>query len=165
MSKILHFICPTDGLEATIQNQFYGNHYFITSLANSTSFDKDIQIQIKELINEVNITDIHLVLSQKNRVIKDAIENRKFDSIPELGLFYKKILRESKESEYLWETSRQEKWLISKHLNRQAGKLQMLLDNTRFNNKKIRTLIYNPNDHVFLNTYSQVITDRKLVLN
>ena len=78
MFNKLYFICPTDNIESIINSKLNDNNFYITSLANSITFNYDFIKELLSFIEAKKISEIAFVLSDDNKLINDALENNKF---------------------------------------------------------------------------------------
>ena len=69
MNETLFLVCPSDCLEARINEQFNTVNYFYTSLGNSFNIDQGSFKNIQELITNHSIKNIYFVLSSDNRFL------------------------------------------------------------------------------------------------
>ena len=91
MFNKLYFICPTDNIESIINSKLNDNNFYITSLANSITFNYDFIKELLSFIEAKKISEIAFVLSDDNKLIKDALENNKFKNIRSLNHLNLKI--------------------------------------------------------------------------
>ena len=82
MNETLFLVCPSDCLEARINEQFNTVNYFYTSLGNSFNIDQGSLKNIQELITNHSIKNIYFVLSSDNRFILDALEGHSITTDP-----------------------------------------------------------------------------------
>ncbi|QTN39793.1 hypothetical protein HZ996_11775 [Cryomorphaceae bacterium] len=73
MRKHLFFICPTDFLESVVRESFEGQHYFISSLGNAAPMDALEIGEIQRFIEEKEINEITLLLSDDNRIVQEDL--------------------------------------------------------------------------------------------
>ena len=91
MFNKLYFICPTDNIESIINSKLNDNNFYITSLANSITFNYDFIKELHSIIESKKISEITFVLSDDNKLINDALENKKFKNIRSLNHLNLKI--------------------------------------------------------------------------
>ena len=72
MNETLFLICPTDCLEARINEQYNTVNYFYTSLGNSFNIDQVSLKNVQELINNHSIKNIYFVLSSDKEKMSGA---------------------------------------------------------------------------------------------
>ena len=92
MFNKLYFICPTDNIESIINSKLNDNNFYITSLANSITFNYDFIKELHSIIESKKISEITFVLSDDNKLISDALENKEYKNIRSLYHLYLKIL-------------------------------------------------------------------------
>lgn len=153
--RYLNFVCPTDCLEITIEKRFRGDNYFFTSLGNSISFDYDTVDNIISLIKNKQITDINFILSDKNRILLDAIHYRNHKDMRGLGAFYHRILDCLTNSNILYKHENNLALTISYFLNDQINNLVSELKSDSFLDIRIKGWIY----HNKLSTFSDILPD------
>ena len=85
MFNKLYFICPTDNIESIINSKLNDNNFYITSLANSITFNYDFIKELLSIIESKKISEITFVLSDDNKLINDALENKQFKNIRSLN--------------------------------------------------------------------------------
>ena len=91
MCNKLYFICPTDNIESIINSKLNDNNFYITSLANSITFNHEFTKELYSIIESKKISEITFVLSDDNKIINDAIENNEFKNIKALDRLNLKI--------------------------------------------------------------------------
>ena len=91
MFNKLYFICPTDNIESIINSKLNDNNFYITSLANSITFNYDFIKELLSIIESKKISEITFVLSDDNKLINDALENKQFKNIRSLNHLNLKI--------------------------------------------------------------------------
>ena len=149
MNRHLYFVCPTDHLEIVIDNHFQGKNYYVTSLGNSINFDSEQAEEINSLIEAKNITEIHFVLSNNNKIIKDSLKNKTFNNIQELNGFYDIITKQKKRIEVLWHKFDNQNPIISYYLNLKIQELKLQMNDWLSDKVKINAKIYNGPTNVF----------------
>ena len=165
MYKNLFLLCPTDCLESVIRNRFSKESYFYTSLGNSFVYDIKTLDSIKELVHEHTIDRIYFVLSDDNQIILDALGGQFFSEIRGLKAFYNEILEQKKLSEVLWTANEREFSILSYFLNNKIKELQHKLDNEIDYPIKIGGKIFNRDENIFKDIYSDLICLEKHALN
>ncbi len=156
MTKTLYFICPTDCLEPIINYTFQQENYYYSSLGNSTSFDSNMLVQIKELIKSKNIDEILFILSNNNRIISDAIGKQCFSEINGLSFFYNQVIEKSN-SKVSWKVWEDPTLLLSHLLNIKIKELTTGLRYFLDQLPKISGKIYDREEKVFLAIHSDLI--------
>ena len=91
MYNKLYFICPTDNIESIINSKLNHNNFYITSLANSITFNYHFIKELYSIIESKKISEITFVLSDDNRLINDALENKENKNIRSLDHLNLKI--------------------------------------------------------------------------
>ncbi len=165
MQRRLFFICPTDCLESIINRTFGYNQCYYTSIGNSVVFDEDTTAQIERLIIKHNIQDIFFVLSNTNPIIRDALEDQHFHGIRGLDHIYTSISKQKNYSEILWQNNSALSTILSHHLNKKIKELRIQLGRLRLRQIRISGMIYNQNDNVFDDIYSDLIFKDYFSLN
>ncbi len=165
MLRCLYFICPTDCLEATIDQEFGNRNFFYTSLGNSVDFDSDTLQQVIRLIEKNKIHKVCFVLSHKNRFVLDALGNREFYGIKGLDPFYKEIGNQVKRSEKSWQTCDPQFAILSFYLNKKIKELQTNLDTLLSAEIKIAGKIFNKDARSFEDIYPGLMWEDSLSLN
>ena len=90
MFNKLYFICPTDNIESIINSKLNDNNFYITSLANSITFNYDFIKELHSIIESKKISEITFVLSDDHKLINDAIENKEYENYQISRLFESK---------------------------------------------------------------------------
>ncbi|MEM9001288.1 MAG: hypothetical protein AAGB24_13570 [Bacteroidota bacterium] len=157
MPRHLYFVCPTDGIEPTINGAFGSCNYFYTSLGNSVVFDKDTMGHIKGLLLKHDIQEIFFVLSDANPIIKDAMGNRHFSQIRGLGNFYAEISRQKQHSEVLCSEYNRQSIVLSYYLNKKIKELMSELNCLNVGKINIEGKIYNKQKNIFNKIYSDLV--------
>ncbi|MDN5202742.1 hypothetical protein QQ008_15240 [Fulvivirgaceae bacterium BMA10] len=165
MQNHLHFVCPTDYLEPIINNSFKHRNYYYTSLGNSVVFNDKIINQIEGLIKKNNIRKISFVLSNDNRIVLDALGNHDFPEITGLNNFHYEITRQKECSEMLWQTCNRQFSILSYYLNKKIKELELELSNLSIDQIKISGKIYNKQESIFSDIYSDLICREYFSLN
>ena len=98
MNGHLYFICPTDHLEPVINKVLQGDNYFFASLGNSLVFDEDLCSEIGNLVELKDIQSITFILSDKNKVIRDALLHQDFSRFGRLKGLYDEITNHKEQS-------------------------------------------------------------------
>ncbi len=158
-------MCPTDCLEARINEQYNTVNYFYTSLGNSFNIDQLSLKNIQELIKKHSIKNIYFVLSSDNRFILDALKGQFSNKIGNLESFYKEIKHQKIISEKTCYTDNNEHLIISHFLNKKINQLHKELANFEANNFHIRGLVYDKYKNSFLTIYSNLTIISKHQLN
>ena len=157
MTRQLYFICPTDGMEPTIDGAFGNLNYFYTSLGNSVVFDKDTMFHIKSLLLNHGIKEIFFVLSDGNPIIKDALGNRHFSGIQGLDLFYAEISRQKQYSEVLCNEYNRQSLVLSYYLNKKIKELMSELNGLNVGKIHVKGKIYKKQENIFNEIYPDLV--------
>ena len=164
MQNNLFLLCPTDCLEPIVNNTFKEENYFYTSLGNSLSLDTKTLEYIKELIINHNISNIYMVLSNDNQIVLDALKGQSFSDIRGLKTFYNNILELKKQSETSWQNNNQFT-VLSYYINSRIHQLQNYLSFLLDSQIKFYGKIYNKQEAVFNNIYSELVCVENRILN
>lgn len=105
MCNKLYFICPTDNLESIINSTFNYKNYYLTSLANSFTFNIEFKKEICSIIESRKINDITFILSDNNKFLTDALGDRNFEKIRGLNSFYHSISKHKDFITKVWSLS------------------------------------------------------------
>ena len=140
-----------------INNTFRQKNYYLTSLGNSIEFDADTVRQLNDLLHTKDITDITFVLSDDNRIVSDALKKQEFSEITGLSNFYHQIARQKEYSEGVWQTRNRQFLMLSYHLNSKIKELKRELKCASISPLKINGKIYNRQEKVFNDIYSDLI--------
>lgn len=165
MYSVLYLLCPTDCLETRVNDAFKHQNYFYTSLGNSLSLDDKTVESLKALMLEHSIREISVVLSNDNPIFLDALEGQFFYKISGLDRFYKKIGRQRRHSELIWNADNRRDAILSYFLNNIIKELQLRLANFPFHSVKISGKIYDRFENSFKNVYSNLTCLEKHSLN
>jgi len=165
MNESLFLICPTDCLEARINEQYTTVNYFYTSLGNSFNIDQMSLKNIQELINNHSIKNIYFVLSSDNRFILDALEGHFIFKDKRLASFYKEIYEHKYLSKKTWITDNNEHLIISHFLHKNIEQLDQKLHSITTYPLTIKGLIFDSLNNNFLPIYSNLTVLNKHQLN
>ena len=165
MNETLFLVCPSDCLEARINEQFNTVNYFYTSLGNSFNIDQGSFKNIQELITNHSIKNIYFVLSSDNRFILDALERHSIFIDKRLASFYKEIYKHKYLSEKTWITDNEEHLIISHFLNKNIEQLDQKLHSITTYPLTIKGLIFDSLNNNFLPIYSNLTMLNKHQLN
>lgn len=165
MQKRLFFLCPTDGLEVAIENEFEQDNYFYTSLGNSMSLNFKTLKDIEELIISQHIKKIYFVLSSDNKIVADALGKQNLFEVSSLRKFYTEITRCKEYSEFWSKTNCYHSLIISYFLNKKIKDFKDKVENMLYFPIEIHGKIYNRNDGIFKTIYSNLICLENLCLN
>lgn len=149
MHKHLFFICPTDHLEPVINNMFRQEHYYLTSLGNSITFDSENVAEITRLLEERHITEITFALADNNKIVLDAIYDYQFARVSGLDKFYNEIFKQRKRLGKLWQLSDSPVPILACYLNQKIKELQLILSEGVVNKIKVNARIYNTRKNIF----------------
>lgn len=141
MNGHLYFICPTDHLEPIIDKAFPGDNYFFASLGNSIVFDEDLCSEIGNLMELKVIQAITFMLTDKNKVICDALLHQDFARFGRLKGMYDEITNHKEQSRChgIQDTQIQE-LILPVHLDSKVKELMMKMPGQNLN---IDAVIYN----------------------
>lgn len=156
MRKCLYFVCPTDGLEPVINKAFNQENYYCTSLGNSIMFDSETVGQINSLIEANNIKEVTFVLSDRNRIVSDALEKKDFSSLKGLEEFYSEIQKQEKLSRVLWQSADISIPILSYHLNMKVKELRPLLKRWLLGEFEVNARIYHSQQERFTEANSEL---------
>ena len=157
MFNKLYFICPTDNIESIINSKLNDNNFYITSLANSITFNYDFIKELHSIIESKKISEITFVLSDDHKLINDAIENKEYNkNIRSLDYLNLKI--SSQKNFFKKESTKSEirLGLISHLLNQKKHELKNITDS--FGQElDINTLVYNKEVNEFTKVKSKLL--------
>ncbi|CAM1343556.1 hypothetical protein [Tenacibaculum amylolyticum] len=165
MQKHLYFVCPTDHIETVINSTFQEENYYWTTLGNSVSFTRDTIREMYALIVTKNITEITFVLSDDNKIVKDALQKQQFSEIRGLDNFYDKISHQRQFATLLWQTDDPRFPVISRYLLAKIQDLQLSMDSEFSSHVKIGAKIYNRNEQIFKKIYAPLFHLESFNLN
>jgi hypothetical protein len=165
MNETLFLVCPSDCLEARINERYNTINYFYTSLGNSFNIDQVSLKNVQELINNHSIKNIYFVLSSDNRFILDALERHSIFIDKRLASFYKEIYEHKYLSKKTWITDKEEHLIISHFLNKNIEQLDQKLHSITTYPLTIKGLIFDSLNNNFLPIYSNLTMLNKHQLN
>jgi hypothetical protein len=165
MNETLFLVCPSDCLEARINERYNTINYFYTSLGNSFNIDQVSLKNVQELINNHSIKNIYFVLSSDNRFILDALERHSIFIDKRLASFYKEIYEHKYLSKKTWITDKEEHLIISHFLNKNIEQLDQKLHSITTYPLTIKGLIFDSLNNNFLPIYSNLTVLNKHQLN
>ena len=165
MNETLFLVCPSDCLEARINERYNTINYFYTSLGNSFNIDQVSLKNVQELINNHSIKNIYFVLSSDNRFILDALERHSIFIDKRLASFYKEIYEYKYLSKKTWITDNEEHLIISHFLNKNIEQLDQKLHSITTYPLTIKGLIFDSFNNNFLPIYSNLTMLNKHQLN
>ena len=165
MNETLFLVCPSDCLEARINERYNTINYFYTSLGNSFNIDQVSLKNVQELINNHSIKNIYFVLSSYNRFILDALERHSIFIDKRLASFYKEIYEHKYLSKKTWITDKEEHLIISHFLNKNIEQLDQKLHSITTYPLTIKGLIFDSLNNNFLPIYSNLTVLNKHQLN
>ena len=165
MNETLFLVCPSDCLEARINERYNTINYFYTSLGNSFNIDQVSLKNVQELINNHSIKNIYFVLSSDNRFILDALERHSIFIDKRLASFYKEIYEHKYLSKKTWITDKEEHLIISHFLNKNIEQLDQKLHSITTYPLTIKGLIFDSLSNNFLPIYSNLTVLNKHQLN
>ncbi|MEM6718824.1 MAG: hypothetical protein AAF611_05905 [Bacteroidota bacterium] len=165
MKKHLHFVCPTDHLESVINDTFKHENYYVTSLGNSIMFDTQIMYELLGLITVKDIQEITFVLSDTNKIILDALENRDFVAINGLDMLYREMSQQKDYKEKIWGKADIRIPVLSHYLNKKITELSTHFSEWRLNDIKINAKIYKKEESMFEDVFADVLYYKYFSLN
>ena len=147
--KRLYFICPTDYIEATINQAFEGENYFLTSLGNTLVFD-DYKVQeVSALIQMNEIKEVVFVLSDENRFFHETLGSNGLASIVEFSGFFREK-NPKRVSSLLRKNGKSHNYiLLEAYLDSKLQELNFRLKNSQIDNVEMSTMIYFKQDNSF----------------
>lgn len=160
MEQNLYFVCPTDHIESTINNEFSEKNYYCSSLGNSIVFDKTMMSELRTMLESRSIDKISFVLSDDNCFIQNVMRGRNSSKIPALSDVYQEILSEKDTSELLWRKCDLQAMVIARLLQRKMDELQVKLDSASLGGVQLEGKIYFRQQRIF-HTIDPKISDRK----
>ena len=149
MKTHLYFLCPTDCLETVLLRKFHQENYFVTSLGNSIHFDVAFMSVINTLIEKKNIGEITFVLSDSNKMIKDAFTQQRYHGQRGLEKFYWEIAMKKKHKKYMWSAAPLLLPIISSFLMNRINELKPKLKCFSKEKLTINALVYNRKSQLF----------------
>lgn len=165
MRKYLHFVCPTDHLESVIKYTYKGDHFFLSSLGNSETFDTDSLRQIKKMLEIHDIRQIIFVLSDNNRIVRDALNKQNISKFEGLQSLSKQVIEKKENCELRWQTYDLQFLILSWHLHNKVQSLQYELEEEFHDQLIIQAKIYKRRENTFCNIYSDLIFREDFSLN
>ena len=156
MFNKLYFICPTDNIESIINSKLNDNNFYITSLANSITFNYDFIKELHSIIESKKISEITFVLSDDNRLINDALENKENKNIKSLDHLNLKIYSQKNffKKESTISEIRQE--IISYLLNHKKNELKNITDSLGLE-LDINAIVFNKEVNEFTKIKSKLL--------
>ena len=156
MFNKLYFICPTDNIESIINSKLNDNNFYITSLANSIIFNYDFIKELHSIIESKKISEITFVLSDDNKLISDALENKEYKNIRSLYHFYLKILSQKNFFKKKSTISEIRLDIISYLLNQKKIELKNITDSLGLK-LDINAIVYNKDVNEFTKVKSKLL--------
>ena len=163
--RSLFFVCPTDGLEPIINQVFENKNYFYTSLGNSLTFDEVTVELIKRLILKHKIREIFFVVSNGNTIVEDALGNQYYNDIQGLEHYYETLKQEKNHSDIVWQQNSGPFTLLSHYIKGKIEELKIQLERLELGRIHICGKIYDQNQNVFYDIYSDLICRDYFSLN
>ncbi|WP_293788557.1 hypothetical protein [uncultured Pedobacter sp.] len=157
MMNCLYLICPTDHLETVINTVFKGRNYFYTSLGNNLPPDEHTIAQISAIIECNNIGRLTFILSERNRIVLDAVNDQNFIKITGLRNAYADLRRHQKITGNYPATSSSNALIISSYLHQKIKELQELLRNRFRTPLLIDGKLYSMKEKCFKPVYSDLL--------
>ena len=156
MFNKLYFICPTDNIESIINSKLNDNNFYITSLANSIIFNYDFIKELHSIIESKKISEITFVLSDDNKLISDALENKEYKNIRSLYHLYLKILSQKNYFKKKSTISEIRLDIISYLLNQKKIELKNITDSLGLK-LDINAIVYNKDVNEFTKVKSKLL--------
>lgn len=148
-----------------INDAFRRDNYYMTSLGNSLSFDKNTIEAIHWLINAKGIKEISFVLSYSNVFINDALQSQSFSNVFVLSDTYYELARLKKRTRITWKARDSKEYIISYYLTNKVMALMPLLDTELTDRLQVNAMIYYENENTFREVFSNLIYNRDFVLS
>ncbi|MCT4583086.1 MAG: hypothetical protein N4A35_16870 [Flavobacteriales bacterium] len=136
MKKHLYFVCPTDYLEAKIEDFYNEESYYYTSLGNSLDLKGENINELIHLIEVKGIDEIIFVLSNENEVVRQIVNKEYYTFFKGFNRLYYKVNKYNSTMAKLWE-SYDEKDLIAAFLSTRIKEMQAMLQ-TQMGGKNIK---------------------------
>jgi hypothetical protein len=165
MRKHLFFVCPTDSLEAIIEQSFEQENYFFTSLANSIRFDESVCQAINRLLEAKSITDISFVLSADNYLILDALSYCDYRQLKGLACFYSDIQFQKIQCNKFWKRKNLLISVLSYFLFSKMNQLYPKINRTEAGKLRIDCQIYYKSQGIFKEAYPSLFRGKIPHLN
>ena len=156
MFNKLYFICPTDNIESIINSKLNDNNFYITSLANSIIFNYDFIKELHSIIESKKISEITFVLSDDNKLISDALENKEYKNIRSLYHLNLKILSQKNFFKKKSTISEIRLDIISYLLNQKKIELKNITDSLGLK-LDINAIVYNKDVNEFTKVKSKLL--------
>lgn len=165
MRKHLFFICPTDFIEPAINHAFGEDNYYLSSLGNSIAFDPDMVSEVNDLLQSKSIKDISFVLSDDNRMISDALGNKKFSAISGLDGFYRHMSKQKACCEGKWPTCYHQFLISCYYLHHKTLQLRVEMGEELTDQVQITAKIYKREEQIFRDIQPISILRNGMALN
>jgi len=165
MRKCLFIICPTDCIESIINKTFECESYFYTSLGNAFIHDHKTIQYLNRILQKHAIKHICFVLSFNNTIVLDAIGSSKVSNISILNHLYKDINHHQSSSKLITTSHSYQFTVFSYHLNDKIKTLKCQLNAIRKQTVTIQGKIYNRQQNIFNNIYSDLLCLERHHLN
>lgn len=157
MSRNLYFICPTDNLESIINSTFNEENYFVTSLANSVTLNRELVKKLFSIIKSKKINHVTFILSDNNTIVQDALRSKNFKDIRGLGSFYERIEKHKCYVDSVWCSSDIQQIIISYILNHKKREFENLI-NSSVKQLNINAIIYNSHRDEFSKVRGELLS-------
>ena len=164
MFNKLYFICPTDNIESIINSKLNDNNFYITSLANSITFNYNFIKELYSIIESKKISEITFVLSDDNRLINDALENKENKNIRSLDHLNLKIYSHKNFFKKESTISKIRQDIISYLLNQKKNELKNITDSLGLK-LDINAKVYNKEVNEFTKVKSKLLNLESFNLN
>jgi len=165
VKKHLYFVCPADYLETTIDRVFKQENYYVTSLGNSITFDRQTIAAIRTLVETKRITGITFILSDNNPIVLDGLNEQDFASIWKLDHFYRKITKLGARAELLWQTGHLDGPILAYYLRKRIEELRVKLGNEQMEPIAINAKIFSSQRNVFSSPHYDLFYRESFKLN
>ena len=164
MSAILFLLCPTDCLETIINKEYRGKNYFYNSLGNTLTYDSATLASIKCLVIKHNIGKICFVLSEQNKIVKDALGGQIFSKLRGLQNFNEEIKLHKEQSELFWKTTDPIFSTLSYYLNQKIIELKLNFSCELRQSVNIKGKVYLKSKNTLVDIYPDLVclTENKL---
>lgn len=156
MQKHLYFVCPTDHLVTVINDEYEQENYFLTSLGNSILLSPEIVEEVNGLVEAKKIREITFVLSDRNRMILDALEHQVYTEIQGLKDFYSAIDQQKVLTDRIWQINDRHIPVVSCYLAAKIRELQQKLRGVVVAPVTVNARIYKRDEQLFSDVLSEV---------
>lgn len=165
MDNCLYMICPSDNLEPVILDRFKGHKYFYTSLGNHLSLDHGSLLEIASLIVKDHVDEITIVLSEDNRIVRDALSNQDYAGITGLDEVYKDLIMHQRDVSSAWLGYDHYTMILSYYINEKIENLRSDLSNYLEYLPQINGKLYSKDYESFRDVHSNLVCIESTILN